>query len=498
MKNLFAMLESTAARVPEKTAYCAPDMQMSYAQLFNQATRVGTCVAQKISQGQPVAMLMEARSALCVPVMLGVLAAGCFFAPLDPNLPNERLSLIFKNLRPALVIADEKWMEKSSQVCDEPAISSEAALLTAPDQALLKARQEKIQPESLAMVLYTSGSTGIPKGVAHTQQALLCWTETTIAKYGMTEDTVLANQSPWYYANSLLELYVPIKLGARVVMLPPAYLSFPKKMIDYLRFEHVTELCMTPSGFVAVANAGALTNNLLPELTMFIMSGEVMPKKQLQMWMDAAPHAQAMNFYGSTETLSVAVDCVKGTDIQGVIPVGRILLGVRLRLIRPDGTSAKAGEAGEIYVSSPMVTVGYYQDEERTKAALVPDPLKQDDAPWFKTGDYGILDENGALSVIGRKDSMIKHHGYRMELGEVEEAVRSFSGCLEACCLLNEETDEIWCFASGQINEAALQAHLKTRLAKYMLPEHYQILQQMPHNANMKIDRGALNKQMKQ
>ena len=115
---------------------------------------------------------------------------------------------------------------------------------------------------------------------------------------------------------------------------------------------------------------------------------------------------------------------------------------------------------------------------------------------WFRTGDYGVMDEAGRLSVIGRMDNMIKHHGYRMELGEVEAAVRQIPGCKEACCLLKPEADKIWCFVSGDVQDSDLAAYLKTRLAKYMLPDCYVILPDMPHNANMKIDRNALRQRM--
>lgn len=495
-RNLFELLRDTARRVPENRAYAGLNETMNFRQLYQSALSVASCTAWHIPVQQPVAILMDARSALCIPVMMGVLASGCFYAPLDPTLPEDRLRLILSNLRPALIIADEKEMEKAKAAAqDAILLTAEEALQAQPDTALVERRCTGIHPDDLAMVLYTSGSTGIPKGVQHTHRAMLIWTETTINKYHLTERDILANQSPWYYANSLLELFVPIQVGASVVMIPPSYLSFPKHLIRYLQEEHVTELCMTPSSFVAVANSGVLEDQLLPEMTLFIMSGEVMPKAQLRQWMKAAPNAQAMNFYGSTETLSVAVDPVCFPENGGVIPVGRLLPGVGLRLIREDGTEAAEGQMGEMYIQSPMVTVGYYGDAERTKSSLVADPLRQADGLWFRTGDYGIL-KNGALSVVGRKDSMIKHHGYRMELGEVEMAVRSMPGCREACCLYQQEKDAIWCFLAGDLKEEQIQSYLKGKLAKYMLPDRYMILDAMPHNANMKIDRAVLKRRM--
>ncbi len=497
MQHLFSMLKQTAAAFPERIAYAEAECRTNYARLCSDSEAIGTCVAQAAPPRSAIAVIVDARSTLCVSALMGALAAGCFYAPLDPALPQERLRLILTNLQPALILADDKSLEKAAgaypQAC---VIRVQAAMQTAADPALLKARGAGIAPDDLSMVLYTSGSTGIPKGVAHTQQGMVTWTETTIRKYGFTSDTVFANISPFYYANSLLELFVPMLLGAKVVMIMPSYLTFPKRLIRCLQEEQVTELCMTPSSFVVAANSGALSAGLLPDLQMFIMSGEVMPPAQLQLWMEAAPNAVAMNFYGSTETLSIAVDPVVFPKAGHVIPVGRLLPNVALRLITDDGRLAAPGQTGEIFARSPMVTVGYYRDDARTQAALVADPLGEMPGKWFRTGDYGVMDEAGRLSVIGRMDNMIKHHGYRMELGEVEAAVRQIPGCKEACCLLKPEADKIWCFVSGDVQDSDLAAYLKTRLAKYMLPDCYVILPDMPHNANMKIDRNALRQRM--
>ena len=497
MRNLFSFLKEAAERAPQRTAYVHKEQRLSYAEICDKAEGVGSCIAASVPARSAVAVVMDARCPECVCALMGVLAAGCFYAPLDPALPEERLRLIMENFQPSVIIADCSSIEKAARAFPEAlCISADEALEAPADSRLIRARRDAVMPDDLAMVLYTSGSTGIPKGVAHTQKGMTVWTETTVRKYGFTQDTVFANISPFYYANSLLELFVPMLLGAEVVMIPPSYLTFPKRLASYLQEEGVTELCMTPSSFVVVANSGALSAGALPKLGMFIMSGEVMPKPQLEVWMEAAPNAAAMNFYGSTETLSVAVDPVVFPENGGVIPVGKLLPEVSIRLISEDEQSAAVGETGEIYVKSPMLSAGYYRDAERTRSSYVADPLGQSEGIWFRTGDYGVMDENGVLSVVGRMDTMIKHHGYRMELGEVEAAVRQVSGCMEACCLLDRERDEIWCFASGQIEKTALMSELKKRLARYMLPDQCVILAAMPHNANMKIDRRALREMM--
>ena len=419
-RSVLDYLENTAKRCPERLAWDA-SAPFTFGQWWDAAQRIASSLSSRCARNTPVAVLMNPRSAECVKIFFGVWAAGCFYAPLDPMLPPERLKLIMQNLQPTAIVYDEESRAKAEAVCPdgcEGVLWSDAAQSPVDADKLAQIRQT-VTPDHPAAILYTSGSTGIPKGVAHTQGSLMAYTEETIERYQFTENTVFGNQSPFFYANSIIDIFPPALLGAKACMIPATALSFPKTLVNYLRQKGITELTMTPSSFVQVANSGVLTENCLPELEYMIMSGEVMPWAQLAVWMNAAPKGHAWNFYGSTE--------------PGV---------------------------------------------------------------WFRSGDYGFLDAQGRLNVLGRKDSMVKHHGYRMELGEVEAALRSIPGCLEACCLLDKEQDVLWAFAAGNLTEKALMDVLKTKLARYMLPDKIVLLPELPHTANMKIDRQKLRKRM--
>lgn len=496
MRHLLEDLEHTAARCPDRVAYRDGKQDITFAQLRAASRRMGTALAGCLPRRAAVAVMMDPRGAACVPVFMGVWQAGCFYAPLDPSLPEERLRLILTNLQPQALVCDAGRQAKAAQVCPAGCALMPCQTLEAQEEdgTLLARRRAQATPEDLATVMYTSGSTGVPKGVAHTQAALRAYTDATIDIYHFTEETVFGNQSPFFYANSIIDIFPPIALGARVCMIPAAALSFPRTLVDFLRGEGVTELTMTPSSFVAVANAGVLTDGCLPQMTHLIMSGETMPWPQLEVWMRAAPRGHAWNFYGSTEMFSVSVGPVlRRYEPGAIIPVGRPFPVVSMRFMLEDGTQAPRGVPGEMYVTSPMISRCYYRDEARSAAVYVPDPLGQDGRRWIRSGDYGYLNEAGELVVVGRRDSMIKHHGYRMELGEVEAALRAVPGCLEACCLLQRERDELWSFVAGDVSEEQLRAHLRLRLAKYMLPDRMVIRPSLPHTSNMKLDRKALS-----
>ena len=323
------------------------------------------------------------------------------------------------------------------------------------------------------------------------------WTQATIGVYGLREDTVFGNQSPFFYANSILEIFPPVALGATVYLLPAGVLTFPRRLIACLNEHRVTAFCMTPSSFITVANAGVLTPGCLPGLQWGIMSGEPMPWAPLKTWMDASPNAEWWHFYGSTEMFSVAVGRVDRNHSEGDrLPVGRLFDQVRLLFLDEEGRPVPPGEKGEMYAASPWVGLCYHRDAERTAAAWVEDPLDTGEGRYFRSGDVGYLREDGQLMVLGRRDSQIKHMGYRMELGEVESALHAVPEVAESCILYRRETGKIWCFYTGDLTEKELLRALRQRLANYMLPDFCVRLEQMPHTATMKIDRAALTRRM--
>lgn len=216
-----------------------------------------------------------------------------------------------------------------------------------------------------------------------------------------------------------------------------------------------------------------------------------MPWEPLEKWMDAALQAGWWHFYGSTEMFSVAVGKITGPPGEGErIPVGKPFPQVHILFLDEDG---ERGESGELLVSSPWVSTGYYKDTERTEESWVTVPYQSGRLEQFyRSGDLGYLKEDGRLVITGRKDSQIKHCGYRMEVGEVETALRAFPKWEEGCVLFQKETGKLWCFFNGETEEKEVKRWLKKRLPGYMLPDVYRHLSSMPHTSTMKLDRAAL------
>lgn len=490
MKNVLEYLEMSAARVPGRAAYIDERGTLCYADLLREAQRVGSAVARRLPHGGAVAVMMDARDKRCVAALLAALYAGCAYAPLDASMPAERLRVILKQLSPGMILYDQSGETVAMPFGDEyPLLAYEAARGESADDALLSAVRARASEDDALSILFTSGSTGVPKGVVHTMRAYLDWTEATERKYGFSEETVFGNQSPFFYANSIIDIFSPIKLGTTTCIFPASALSFPRRFVELLNEWKITELTMTPSSYVRVASADVLTPGLLPNLQYIILSGEAAPWPTLRQWMRAAPNAGVWNFYGSTEAFSVAVWKLDRAFADGeVVPVGVPFEEVALIFADEDGRALPPGEKGEMYVSDPWLAAGYHRDEPRTAEAFGVIGGKR----YYRTGDIGFLNERGELVVLGRRDSQIKHRGYRMELGEVEHALRALPGWKDGCCLFDRDSGRITCVWTGALDKKEIVRGLKALLPKYALPDDYARLDELPRTATGKIDRRAL------
>ncbi len=498
--NVLEYLENAAKCWPQRIAFADERESLNFAQLEEEAKRIGSAVSAIAPRSQPVAVVATDRSVHCVAALLGVLYAGCPYAPLDAAMPAERLNLILERLAPAALICD---------AATRPQV--EKADIPCPLMLVEEIRQAPVNEETLAQIrqtdsvwdilsiLFTSGSTGVPKGVAQSQYAYITYTDATIDKYRFTQEDVFGSQSPFFYANSIIDIYPPLKLGATVYILPARCLSFPKVLVEQLQTHRITELTMTPSSYVKAAQAGVLEAGCLPDLKYIILSGEAANWKTLQTWLAAAPNGGTWNFYGSTEVFSVAVwrlDRPFSEDER--IPVGVPFSQVEVLIADENDIPVPRGEKGLMLISDPWLCSGYYRDPVRTEAAFAIDPLQKGTySRYYRTGDIGQFNEKGQLIVHGRADSQIKRAGYRMELGEVEAALRTLPGWQNGCVLYEKESGVLACFYVGDMAPAELNRALKKLLPRYAVPDRFVQLDALPYTATMKIDRQQLLRSLK-
>ena len=494
-KNVLEFLEYAVKTWPDRIAFEDEKEALTYPALMDAAKRIGTGVAACTDMRQPVAVVMTDRSVRCVAAVMGVVYAGCPYSPLDAAMPMERLQVILELLQPAAVLCDESTragVEAAGYPC--PILTYEQLVQTEIDEAKLADIRERASVWDVLSILFTSGSTGVPKGVAQSQYSYIAYILSNRARFGFTGEDVFGNQSPFFYANSITDLYQPISLGARVYIIPACCLSFPRMLVDTLREQKISVLCMTPSSYVKAASAGTMTEGCLPDLKYIVLSGEAAHWQTLAVWLAAASNAKVWNFYGSTELLGVAVKRLEHSYSDGeLIPVGKTYDEVEVLIVDEDGNELPRGEKGEMLIANPWLFSGYYRDKARTDAAFVDDPAGRGyRIRYYRTGDIGCISEDGMLTVHGRKDSQIKRAGYRMELGEVEVALRQIPGWDNGLVLYDKESGKLCCFWTGALTQKEIMAVLKKSLPRYALPDTYIHLEEMPYTANMKIDRVKL------
>lgn len=496
-------LATTAARFPERIGVEDEWGTMTWRELETAVERVSTAMLELgVERNQPVLVYLP-KSRESVASFLAALYAGCPYAPVDYAIPMERLARTLENLRPALVVTDETGMEKLGGL---DLGESKAVLYT--DLAAKGADHEQVMAALSAVidtdpcyVMYTSGSTGVPKGVTVPHRGVLEYAQAVVDTFGLTEDSVMGLQSGFHFDNSVFDIYGCLMTGAKLVIIPEILFMYPHKLMDLMEEKKVTCVFWVPTVMISVANAGALEGRELPDLKTIVFAGEVMPNKQLNVWRKALPGRMYVNLYGPTE---ITVDCTcyivdREFDDADPLPIGKPWRGARVLLLKEDNTPAAVGEEGEICVLGSGVALGYWNAPEQTAKAFVRNPLNPDYPEiMYRTGDLGKWDQEGNILFCGRRDHQFKLRGNRIELGDIETAAATLEGVDKVCALFDEVNQEIILAVE---TKATLQLR-KVNLAlgklipKYMLPKRLELFEELPLTPNRKIDRVGLKKQL--
>ncbi len=495
MKNILEFLEATAKMHPTKIAFTDERTEITYGKAVTRAMAIGSALSGLNEKNAPVAVLMD-NCADSLVAFFGVVYSGNFYVVIDAKMPTDRVNIIFETLSPAAVLTDEKHAEKAREL----KFSGEIFLyedLIARDtdfHALKAIRARQIDTDPL-YALFTSGSTGIPKGTVICHRSVIAYAEWIIEAFKIDEGTVFGSQTPFYFSMSVLDIFSTIKAGATLHIMPRKFFSFPVKLLQYMNEKHVNTIYWVPSALSIIANLKALDYVPLPELKKVLFAGEVMPTKQLNYWISKMPEALFANLYGPTEITDICTYYVvdrKFSDDEP-LPIGRACSNCDVLVIRDDGTEASPGEEGELCVRGSFLALGYYNNPEKTAQVFVQNPLNPRYPELiYKTGDLVKMNERGELLYITRKDFQIKRMGYRIELGEIETCVGSMD-CIKACaCIFDEEKDKIILIYQGEIEDKAVAAVIKAKLPEYMHPNRLIQIKTIPYNANGKIDRKHL------
>ncbi len=504
LTNILQYLEKTVTEVPDKLAFSNGTEGLTFSELYTHARYIGARLLSGGHRAEPVAVLMD-KHPHAIATFFGIIYAGGFYAALDADMPPARMGLILETLGPRLLIYDEKNRKTAQKLVDEGIFTGEISawsdicacdgktVSAADEAALADVRDRGIDTDPI-YVVFTSGSTGVPKGVAACHRSVIDYTESLCEAIGFTRETVFANQTPLYFDAPLKEIMPTVKFGATAYLVPKMLFLFPVKLCDYLNEHRINTICWVVSALTMISSLGALEKNPPCYLTTVCFGSEVFPRKQYDLWREALPDARFFNLYGPTE--ATGMSCYwRARDLapDEPIPVGRPFRNTDLLLLTDDRRRAAPGEEGEICLRGTCVTLGYYNNPEKTAEAFVQNPLN----PYYpeliyRTGDIGRFNERGELVFVSRRDAQIKHMGHRIELGEIEAAAASADGVRAACCVYDAGNKRIALFYVGDVTPAELNASLKAALPRYMLPAICENLPALPLTPNGKADRKGL------
>ena len=490
ISNVLEWLECTEEKLPDKTVFEDENGSITFKEAEQRAKAIGSAILKKIGPKNPV-IVISGRSVYTPSVFLGVVYAGCFYAPLDVAAPVFRLNKIIENTKPALIVSDRENLElaRSLEYDCELLISDDLIDTQIDEKALRDIREQSSENDPL-YIIFTSGSSGIPKGVLTSHISLITYIEAYSKVMKIEESDIFGNQSPLDYIAAIRDIYLPLKTGASTFIIPKKYFSIPVQLFDVLNEKKISAIGWSVSALTLPTKLGAFDHSKPSFLKKVCFSGSVMPCSCLKVWQQNLGDTLFVNQYGPTEATASCTYYVvdKQVEDDDVLPIGRPYEGYEVFLLDDEGKEPEKGEIGEICVRGKAVTMGYFNDPVRTAAVYIEDPIRKNGEIIYKTGDLGHFREDGELMFNGRKDRQIKHLGHRVELGEIEEAAKRIDSVGECAVLYKADKELIYLFYSGDATAKEIAKYLRTTLPGFMVPRKFEKLDVLPHLPNGKID----------
>ena len=490
-KNILEYLEKTALTHTNKLAFSNGKEGLTFGEVYTRSRAIGSFLCDEGYYRQPIAIIMD-KHPNTLTAFWGAVYAGCFYACIDEKMPQARILAIFEKFRPSAIICDAKNQKTAASLGVENVYLYEDIVNHAENADALSMVRARQSSTDAIYVAFTSGSTGTPKGVVACHRSVIDYTEALCDALPFSEDTVYANQTPLYFDAPLKEIMPTIKLGATTYFVPKMLFSFPVRLIDYLDEYKINTICWVVSALVQISSLGALESRVPKYLTTVCFGSELFPRKQYNLWRNALPNARFFNLYGPTE--ATGMSCYWAADRELAedepIPIGRPFDNTDIILINED---FEESDEGEICIRGTCLTMGYYNDSEKTAEAFIQNPLNKAYTELiYRTGDIGRRNERGELVFLCRRDSQIKHMGHRIELGEIELAALKSEIVSQACCVYDDKAKRIVLFYTSNELKPDITSHLQTLLPRYMLPSMVIRILTMPHTPNGKIDRKGL------
>lgn len=494
MKNVLEFLEKTVEKYPSKIGFTDASRKSTFGEVLTNAKAIGTYLSEYGTR-RPVAVLID-KTVNCIDVMLGSLYSNDYYIVVDVHSPQNRIESILKILENPLVVTDVQSEELAKSIGCEYLIYEDMVKSIVDDNKLATIRSAMCDMDT-AYILFTSGSTGMPKGTVISHRALISYINWVTEEFKFDENTNFGSQTPLYFSMSVTDFYSTVKCGCTYIIIPKQNFSFPLNLVAYLNEYKINTIYWVPTAISIMSNWKVFDVAKPEYLKTVLFAGEVMPTKQLNYWINNLDSdITYANLFGPTETTDICTFYVVNREFadDDSLPIGVHCDNCDVFIVNNEGELAKEGEEGELYARTTFMADGYYKNPEKTAEAFVQNPLNNCyPERVYRTGDIVKYNELGEIIYITRKDFQIKRMGYRIELGEIEAGANSVEKVKSCACIYDKEADCLALVYEGAVKDTniVLEA-VKNKVPEYMTPDKVLRIKEMPKNANGKLDRKAL------
>jgi amino acid adenylation domain-containing protein len=512
-----------AERRGNATAVVHQESRLTYAELDRRSTQLAHLLRDiGCKRGDRVCLFMP-KSLPAIVGLLGILKADCAYVPIDPQSPAQRVRKVIDQCEPRALLAGGAVGPALEEVTgaggSQPAVGWMAGeppqrrrfpiAFTHEDCERYPEHPRRYEnsPDDAAYIMFTSGSTGVPKGVVITHANVGHYLQWAIRYFGLTASDRMSSHPPLHFDLSVMDVFGALTAGAELHLVPHELNLLPNKIAELIRSAGLTHWFSVPSLLHHMAKFDVVKPHDFPTLKRLLWCGEVFPTPALMYWMKRLPHVAFTNLYGPTEaTIASSYYTVPAcpTDESAAVPIGTACEGEELLVLDASLNRCPVGRIGDLYIKGVGLSPGYWRDPDKTSAVFIPDPGATLGGRLYKTGDLARVGEDGLVYFHGRSDTQIKSRGYRIELGEIEAALHALPMLQESAIVAVDtgglEGATICCAyvpSHAGVTPQLVKQALRSAVPPYMIPALYVALEALPKNASGKIDRPQLRERFK-